>query len=580
VVDIVHHGVVGAAGVLAANALGYPDFGVAFLLASLAPDLDVLFVTLGKARFLRLHQGATHSLLGQAAISIFGAALMSFSTGGDFPEMLGGFAAGAALHVVLDLLNTFGVMLLWPFCKRRFCADAFFFIDVWVLAASLGTLAGLLVGCPPLASIVAWVAFVVVYAALKIICRLAIRHRLGTDTEIPSGVHPLRWFVTYRGVDDTFVKGPCIWAATVSLPSFEQHRRAWYRAPSQELLDELRTGELYRDLEASLRRFTPVKIKRVGRSSSRRGASRFRISEIDTVRRRARSTAERLCMRLRVFRAQKAPGFRLSVSDVLIGVAAVIASSAMFEIPGVEMLWPLPVHVFTTFFCFCNVFRIGTRQEVFWMATVACAFGIAVLAEIRPYPFMIAATVPTAVIAVFRSARGGRYNGVCHRAVRAFFEPSTPPTFDLARFVRAQADGVYEQALTQVAAGRKVGHWIWFVAPNAEGLGASFYARTYAIGSMEEARAYLAHPVLGPRLVGFAQTLLSVEGKSAREIFRDPDDLKVRSCMTLFAYAGGGKAFGEVIDKFYAGTEDRLTLDVLKAWSRRRRGGWWRRSAA
>lgn len=263
-VDIVHHAVIGTAGAVAAAALGHPDFGVAFLLASLVPDLDVLFVAIGKTRFLRLHQGATHSFAGIAAISVVGSVVTSLATGGGFLEIVGGFVAGMSVHVVLDLLNTFGVMLLWPFSRRRFCADAFFFIDLWVLLASVGTLVGLLVGCPPLTSIVGWASFVVAYAAFKTACRLAVRRRFGSETEVPSGVRPLRWFVTRRGVDDTFIGGPCVWVSTVDLPSFREHGRAWYRAPSQELLDELRTGELYPDLEGSLKRFMPVKIKRVG----------------------------------------------------------------------------------------------------------------------------------------------------------------------------------------------------------------------------------------------------------------------------------------------------------------------------
>lgn len=263
-VDIVHHAVIGAAGDIAATALGYPIFGTAFLLASIVPDLDVLFVLLGKTRFLRLHQGATHSFAGIVAISLIIAVSLSLASGGGFLEMLGGFVAGMSLHVVLDLLNTFGVMLLWPFCKRRFCADAFFFVDLWVLLASAGTLAALLAGCPPIPSIVGWTAFILAYSLFKTACRLAIRRRLGTETEVPSGIHPLRWFVTRRGIDDTFFEGPCVWASTVDLPSFREHRRICYRMPSQELLDELRTGKLYPDLEASLKRFMPVKIKRVG----------------------------------------------------------------------------------------------------------------------------------------------------------------------------------------------------------------------------------------------------------------------------------------------------------------------------
>lgn len=263
-VDIVHHAVVGVAGAVAANALGHSDFGIAFAVGSLAPDLDVLFVALGRSRFLRLHQGATHSFLGMALISALSAALLFLGTGGGYFELLAGFLAGMAIHVGLDLLNTFGVMLLWPISSRRICADAFFFIDVWVLLASVLTLAGLLLGCPPMASIAGWVSFVAGYAALRTIGRLAIRRRFGTETEVPSGVHPLRWFVTRSGRDDGFVNKECVWTSTVDLPAFREHGALWYRTPNHSLLEQLRTGPLYRDLEASLRRFMPVKIERIG----------------------------------------------------------------------------------------------------------------------------------------------------------------------------------------------------------------------------------------------------------------------------------------------------------------------------
>lgn len=266
-VDIVHHAIVGAAGAVAASALGHPDFGAAFLVASLVPDLDVLFVVLGKSRFLRLHQGATHSAVGIAVLSVLGGLAIAAATGAGACEAVLGFLAGMSLHVALDLLNTFGVMLLWPLCSRRFSADAFFFVDVWVLLASLLTLAGLLAGCPPTAAVAGWGSFVIAYSILRTVGRVAIRRRLGTETEVPSGVHPLRWFVTRSGVDDGSVGGPCVWASTVDLPFFRETSKKWFRQPSDELLRELRTGPLYADLEAALKRFMPVRIERTGSMS-------------------------------------------------------------------------------------------------------------------------------------------------------------------------------------------------------------------------------------------------------------------------------------------------------------------------
>jgi uncharacterized protein (DUF1810 family) len=135
-------------------------------------------------------------------------------------------------------------------------------------------------------------------------------------------------------------------------------------------------------------------------------------------------------------------------------------------------------------------------------------------------------------------------------------------TGDLDRFVAAQ-DGVYADALAELRAGRKRTHWMWFVFPQIAGLGSSPTAQRYAIASLDEARAYLAHPVLGPRLRECARALLAVEGRSARDILGHPDDLKLRSSMTLFARAADDPAlFQAVLDRYYDGP-DPLTLKLL-----------------
>ena len=140
---------------------------------------------------------------------------------------------------------------------------------------------------------------------------------------------------------------------------------------------------------------------------------------------------------------------------------------------------------------------------------------------------------------------------------------SESDTFDLARFTDAQA-GVYDTVLAELRAGRKRTHWIWFVFPQLRGLGHSATAYRFGLTSLEEAAAYLAHPVLGPRLVECTGLLLTHRGRAARDILGYPDDLKVRSAMTLFARAGGGPAFTEVLDAFYGGEEDAATLELLR----------------
>jgi uncharacterized protein (DUF1810 family) len=133
---------------------------------------------------------------------------------------------------------------------------------------------------------------------------------------------------------------------------------------------------------------------------------------------------------------------------------------------------------------------------------------------------------------------------------------------DLERFVRAQS-GVYDDALAEIKGGRKRSHWMWFVFPQIAGLGSSPTAQRYALSGPGEAQAYLAHPVLGPRLTEISQAMLAVDGRSAEEILGYPDDLKLRSSMTLFAHvAEDPSVFEAVLERYYDGPDQR-TLDLL-----------------
>lgn len=133
---------------------------------------------------------------------------------------------------------------------------------------------------------------------------------------------------------------------------------------------------------------------------------------------------------------------------------------------------------------------------------------------------------------------------------------------DLKRFVDAQ-NPVYERVLAELKAGRKRSHWSWFIFPQLAGLGSSSMAARYAISSLDEARAYLAHPVLGPRLVECVGLVNAVEGRSAETILGYPDDLKFRSCVTLFREASGDPVFQAALDKFFDGAPDALTMGKL-----------------
>jgi uncharacterized protein (DUF1810 family) len=139
---------------------------------------------------------------------------------------------------------------------------------------------------------------------------------------------------------------------------------------------------------------------------------------------------------------------------------------------------------------------------------------------------------------------------------------------DLARFVDAQRAS-YATALEEIRSGRKRSHWMWYVFPQLAGLGSSPMAERYAIRSLDEARAYLAHDVLGPRLVECAAAVLAVEGRSAREIFGSPDDLKLRSSATLFALvSSAGSVFRAVLDRYFGTTPDPRTLELLNTRDR------------
>jgi uncharacterized protein (DUF1810 family) len=136
---------------------------------------------------------------------------------------------------------------------------------------------------------------------------------------------------------------------------------------------------------------------------------------------------------------------------------------------------------------------------------------------------------------------------------------------NVERFVLAQEDrGIFEQALSELHAGRKTSHWMWFVFPQVDGLGHSAVARHYAVAGLEEARAYLAHPVLGPRLRQCCEAVLAVEGATAEDVFGSVDAMKLRSSMTLFMRAAPGEPlFTAVLEKFFDGHPDTATDDLL-----------------
>jgi uncharacterized protein (DUF1810 family) len=146
---------------------------------------------------------------------------------------------------------------------------------------------------------------------------------------------------------------------------------------------------------------------------------------------------------------------------------------------------------------------------------------------------------------------------------------TVPDPFNLERFVKAQAP-VFSSVLDELRAGRKRSHWMWFIFPQLRGLGHSSMADFYGIGSLDEARAYLAHPVLGPRLDLCTRSVLAIENSSLHRIFGSPDDMKFRSSMTLFAFAAGdqGGLFQQALDRWCGGRMDEKTRELLASGGR------------
>ncbi len=160
---------------------------------------------------------------------------------------------------------------------------------------------------------------------------------------------------------------------------------------------------------------------------------------------------------------------------------------------------------------------------------------------------------------LFRACR--HFDGRARQMKQGGLNPEDP--YDLNRFLGAR-EGAYERALAELKDGRKRTHWMWYIFPQIDGLGYSPTARLYAIGSREEARQYLSHPVLGKRLLECTEAVLAVRGRSVSEIFGYPDDLKFKSSMTLFEkIAGPGSVFSSALDKYCHGERDTMTLSLM-----------------
>ncbi len=139
----------------------------------------------------------------------------------------------------------------------------------------------------------------------------------------------------------------------------------------------------------------------------------------------------------------------------------------------------------------------------------------------------------------------------------------TNDPYNLNRFMEAQ-HGSYEQALSEINSGRKRSHWMWYIFPQLDGLGFSSTSRFYGIKNLDEARAYLEHHLLGSRLLACAEAVIRIDGRTASQIFGSPDDMKLKSCATLFAFASAdGSVFHQLLARYYGGRVDTKTLRLL-----------------
>lgn len=253
--DIVHHTFIGGVGFVALAAQGQELAGLGFLAGSVFPDLDVAFIAVGKRFYLKHHQGPTHSL---PLAPLYAAALAgapALQIGWDWALFLG-LLAGLAVHVLLDLFNTFGIQLFWPLTQRRFCLDAVFFIDIvaWTLTAGFFAIVITKFVSPGIAAIGYAVLFVM-YGLAKLRLQRRIRGRLGVDFAIPSAWNPFGFFLFTRR------EGRLETAVYNALTSRLSELRA-IPDSSPEVIELARRSAVFRDMESILRGLNVTRVEK------------------------------------------------------------------------------------------------------------------------------------------------------------------------------------------------------------------------------------------------------------------------------------------------------------------------------
>lgn len=255
--DIVHHAFIGGAGMLALGAAGHELAGLGFLAGSVFPDLDVAFMAAGKRFYLKRHQGPTHSLPFAPLYAAALAGLLAPWAGWQW-SLFAGILAGLAVHVALDLSNTFGIQILWPLSRRRFCTDAVFFVD---LGAWLLTLAffGVALARPQwtVQAASGYAAVFVLYVMARGALQRRVRARTGAVAAIPSSWNPFEFYLLRRAGDAL---------ETSRYDALRDRTTDARRHPAHapEVLQMARTSPVFRDMAAILRAFTITQVERAG----------------------------------------------------------------------------------------------------------------------------------------------------------------------------------------------------------------------------------------------------------------------------------------------------------------------------
>ena len=253
--DIVHHACIGAVGMLAAGAAGHELAGLGFLAGSVLPDLDVAFLAGGKRFYLKRHQGPTHSLPLAPAYAAALAAIPAMEIGWDWTLYVGALA-GLVVHVALDLTNTFGIQILWPLSRRRFCADAVFFVDLGAWALTIASLALLLAGGVEAATVaVAYAAAFAAYVALRLLLQWRVRLATGATLAIPSSWNPFDFFLFRR-------EQGMLSTSSYNAISGLESRVERHVAPDAEARGLAQSSPVFRDLSGILRALEITRVER------------------------------------------------------------------------------------------------------------------------------------------------------------------------------------------------------------------------------------------------------------------------------------------------------------------------------